>query len=74
MAAFSLDDSTVLVVIGSGASGAVVANSLAQRGVTVVCLEAGRRLGFEDIVNNEAEMFGKFTWLDERIGSGDALA
>ncbi len=74
MAAFSLDDSTVLVVIGSGASGAVVANRLAQRGVAVVCLEAGRRLGFEDIVNNEPEMFGKFTWLDERIGSGDALA
>jgi len=74
MAAFSVDDSSVIVVIGSGASGAVVANSLAQRGVAVVCLEAGRRLGFEDIVNNEPEMFGKFTWLDERIGSGDTLA
>jgi len=74
MTEFSLDDSSVLVVIGSGASGAVVANSLAQRGVAVVCLEAGRRLGFEDIVNNESEMFGKFTWLDERIGSGDVLA
>jgi len=74
MTEFSLDDSSILVVIGSGASGAVVANSLAGRGVAVVCLEAGRRLGFGDIVNNEPEMFDKFTWLDERIGSGDALA
>jgi len=70
---FPHDDSSVVVVIGSGASGAVVANSLAQRGVDVVCLEAGRRLGFDDMVNNEPEMFGKFTWLDERIGTGDTL-
>lgn len=73
MTQFANNDSSVVVVIGSGASGAVVANRLAQGGVDVVCLEAGRRLGFEDMVNNEAEMFGKFTWLDERIGTGDTL-
>ena len=73
MTRFAHDNSAVVVVIGSGASGAVVANSLAQRGVDVVCLEAGRRLDFDDIVNNEPEMFGKFTWLDERIGTGDTL-
>ena len=73
MTSFSLNDSSVVVVVGSGASGAVVANSLAQRGVNVVCLEAGRRLSFADMVNDEAEMFGKFTWLDERIGTGDTL-
>jgi len=71
---FSRDNSSVVVVIGSGASGAVVANSLAQRGIDVVCFEAGRRLLPQDIVNDESKMFGRFTWLDERIGSGNALA
>ncbi len=73
MTRFDTRDDSVVVVIGSGASGAVVANQLAQRGVDVVCLEAGRRLGFDDMVNDEAAMFPRFTWLDERIGSGDAL-
>lgn len=63
----------VVVVIGSGASGGVLANSLAQNGTDVVCLEAGSRLSFGDIVNNEAEMFPKLTWLDERIGQGDTI-
>ena len=70
---FSLDDDSVAVVIGSGAGGGTLANSLAQQGINVVCLEAGNRLEFEDIVNDEALMFNKFTWLDERIGEGDAL-
>lgn len=70
---YSLDDDSVAVVIGSGAGGGTLANSLAQRGFDVVCLEAGKRLGFADIINDEALMFNKFTWLDERIGEGDAL-
>jgi len=70
---YSLDDNSVAVVIGSGAGGGTLANSLAQRGIDVVCLEAGTRLGFADIVNDEALMFNKFTWLDERIGEQDAL-
>ena len=70
---FSLDDSSVVVVIGSGAGGGVLANELAQRGIDVVCLEAGRRLAPGDIVNDEAEMFGKLTWLDPRIGTGEAI-
>jgi choline dehydrogenase-like flavoprotein len=70
---FSLDDSSVVVVIGSGAGGGVLANELAQRGIDVVCLEAGRRLAPGDIVNDEAEMFGKLTWLDPRIGTGQAI-
>lgn len=71
---FKLDDDSVVVVIGSGAGGGTVGPALAQKGVDVVCLEAGRRLAMSDIVNNEAEMFGKFTWLDERIGEGDTPA
>jgi choline dehydrogenase-like flavoprotein len=70
---YSLDDNSVAVIIGSGAGGGTLANSLAQKGIDVVCLEAGKRLEFKDIVNDEALMFNKFTWLDERIGEGNAL-
>jgi len=61
----------VVVIIGSGAGGGTLGHALAQQGIDVVCLEAGRRLAMSDIVNNQAEMFPKFTWLDERIGEGD---
>ena len=74
MAKFDLKDDSVVVVIGSGASGATVANGQARRGHKVVCLEAGKRLSLADIKNDEAAMFGTFTWLDERIGEGDTLA
>jgi len=70
---FSLEDDSVAVIIGSGAGGGTLANQLAQQGIDVVCLEAGRRLAPADIVNDEAAMFPKFTWLDEVIGEGDAL-
>jgi len=73
MTTFALDDDSVVVVIGSGASGGTVANELAQRGVDVVCLEAGPRLAMRDFVNDEAEMFGKMTWLDERVSTGDSI-
>jgi len=41
---FALDDASVMVVIGSGAGGGTLANELAQKGIDVVCLEAGSRL------------------------------
>lgn len=66
-------DQAVVVVIGSGAGGGVLANELAQRGIEVVCLEAGQRLAMADIVNDEAAMFGKFTWLDPRESSGQTI-
>jgi choline dehydrogenase-like flavoprotein len=69
---FSLDDDSVAVVIGSGAGGGTLSNQLASQGINVVCLEAGRRLTPTDIVNDEAAMFPKITWLDEVIGEGDA--
>ena len=69
---FSLDDSSVVVVIGSGAGGGTVSDVLSNNGIDVVCLEAGRRLDLTEIVTDEAEMFGKITWLDERQGSGIA--
>jgi len=68
---FELKDDSVVLVIGSGAAGGTLSNELAQRGINVVCLEAGPRLTLGDIVNDNATMFSRLTWLDERIGTGD---
>jgi choline dehydrogenase-like flavoprotein len=70
---YELSDDGVVVVIGSGAGGGTVANELAQRGVDVVCLEAGSRLTFPDIVNDPPVMDGKMTWTDRRDGPGTWL-
>jgi choline dehydrogenase-like flavoprotein len=69
-AKFDLNDSSVVVIIGSGAGGGVLANELAQRGISVVVLEAGKRLQMSDIKNDEVAMFGLFTWMDPRTTSG----
>jgi len=66
---FALDDASVVVVIGSGAGGGTLANELAQKGVDVVCLEAGKRLSLADVVNNPAVMRAKLGWNDPRKGS-----
>ncbi len=66
---YELNDSSVVVVIGSGAGGGTVANELAQKGIDVVCLEAGSRMALADIVNNPGVMNGKMGWLDKRIGA-----
>lgn len=70
MTRFSLKDTSAFVVIGSGAGGGTLSNELAQNGHNVVCLEAGRRLDFADIVNDEAIMFERLTWLDRRMATG----
>ena len=49
-AKFDLDDDGVVVVIGSGAGGGTLSNELAQKGVKVVCLEAGARHELTDFV------------------------
>jgi choline dehydrogenase-like flavoprotein len=67
---FDLKDESVVVVVGSGAGGGTLANELAQKGVDVVCLEAGPRLSITDIVNDNDTMFGRLSWLDKRIGTG----
>ncbi|HEY4042518.1 MAG TPA: GMC family oxidoreductase [Rhodopila sp.] len=71
---FDLNDDTVVVVVGSGAGGGTLSNELAQKGVDVVCLEAGPRLSLSDIVNDNDTMFGRLTWLDKRIGTGELNA
>lgn len=70
-APFNLSDDSVVVIIGTGAGGGVLANELAQKGVSVVALEAGGRYLPEDYVNDEWESFGQLAWTDARTTSGD---
>ena len=70
-APFDLSDDSVVVIIGTGAGGGVLANELAQKGIGVVALEAGGRYLPEDYVNDEWEGFGQLAWLDPRTTSGD---
>ena len=55
MAKFDLNDSSVVCIIGSGAGGGTLGNELAQKGIKVVCLEAGPRLKLDDIKNDFLE-------------------
>ncbi len=70
-AKFDLNDSGVILIIGSGAGGGTLANELAQRGVgKIVILEAGKHRTAADFVNDEFESFSQLTWLDKRVTSG----
>lgn len=71
VAKFDQNDDSVVVIIGTGAGGGVLANELAQKGVKVVALEAGGRYLPEDYINDEWESFGQLAWLDPRTTSGD---
>ena len=66
---YELSDASVVVVIGSGAGGGTISNELAQKGIDVVCLEAGPRLQLSDIVNDPFAMHLKMSWLDKRLGA-----
>ncbi|NVO27515.1 GMC family oxidoreductase [Donghicola sp. C2-DW-16] len=70
-ATFDLNDDSVVVIIGTGAGGGVLANELAQKGVKVVSLEAGGRYLPDDYINDEWESFGQLAWVDPRTTSGD---
>jgi choline dehydrogenase-like flavoprotein len=69
-AKFDLNDDGVVVVVGSGAGGGTLSNELAQKGIKVVCLEAGGRHEISDFENDEWNMFSKISWLDKRTTSG----
>lgn len=71
VAKFDKTDDSVVVVIGTGAGGGVLANELSQKGIKVVALEAGGRYLPQDYVNDEWESFGQLAWLDKRTTSGD---
>ena len=71
MAKFDLNDSGVVVIVGSGAGGGTLGNELAQKGVKVVILEAGARIEIQDFVNDEWESFTQLAWYDMRTTSGN---
>ena len=71
VAKYDLNDDSVVVVIGSGAGGGTLSNELAQKGIDVVCLEAGPRIENDKFVNDEWSNFVKISWLDKRTTSGD---
>ncbi len=70
-APYDLNDDGVVVIIGSGAGGGTLGNELAQKGIDVVILEAGKRIEYEDFINDEWESFGQLSWGDKRTTSGD---
>src|SRR4051794_21788973 len=70
MAKFDLNDSGVVVIVGSGAGGGTLGNELAQKGVKVVILEAGARIENHDFINDEWESFTQLAWSDMRTTSG----
>ena len=70
MAKFVTSDSSVVVIIGSGAGGGTLANELCQKGVNVVVLEAGKRYTIDDFTNVEWNSFSQLAWLDKRTTSG----
>jgi len=71
MAKFDLGNDGVVVIVGSGAGGGTLANELANKGINVVVLEAGKRLTLADFRNDDLYMFGLITWLDPMSQSGD---
>ena len=71
MAKFDLNDSGVVVIVGSGAGGGTLGNELAQKGIKVVILEAGDRYEIPDFINDEWESFTQLAWKDMRTTSGN---
>src|SRR5262245_62931105 len=69
-ASFDLNDSGVVVIIGSGAGGGTLSHELTRRGIKVVLLEAGRRQSTTTFSQTPGEAFAQLTWLDPRTQSG----
>ena len=67
---FSHNDDKVVVIIGSGAGGGTLANELAQKGINVVVLEAGKLHTQADFTTDEWGAFQMLSWLDKRTTSG----
>jgi len=70
MAKIDFNDSSAVVIVGSGAGGGTLANELCQKGIKVVLLEAGKRESTDSFVNDEWASFGQISWLDKRTTSG----
>lgn len=70
MSRFSLDNDRVVVVIGSGASGGVVADELCRDGIDVVLLEAGPHIDADDFVQDENAAYAMLAWQDPQLAAG----
>ena len=70
MATFDLGDDSVVVIVGSGAGGGTLGNELAQKGIKVVMLEAGKQESIDTFQNDEWGSFLQISWLDKRTTSG----
>ncbi|MBI1840504.1 MAG: GMC family oxidoreductase [Verrucomicrobia bacterium] len=57
---------TDIAVVGSGPCGALVARELAERGMSVVVLEAGQRFGLNRPLQNSEANAGKIMWSEPR--------
>lgn len=67
---YSPDETVDAVVVGTGAGGAPLLSRLAEAGLKVVALEAGRDwTPGRDFATDESEQ-DKLFWLDERLSSG----
>jgi choline dehydrogenase-like flavoprotein len=72
MKTFSNSEEVDVVVIGTGAGGSPVLARLAQAGLKVVALEAGRHWNPDrDFATDEKEQT-KLYWQDERLSAGDS--
>ena len=60
----------MVVIIGSGAGGGTVADSLCNSGVDVVLLESGMVVKADDFYQDENEAFKQLAWKDPRTASG----
>jgi choline dehydrogenase-like flavoprotein len=67
---FDLGDSSVVLIIGSGAGGGTLGKELAQKGIRTLILEAGPRIERELHIDDERQSFAQLTWLDKRTTSG----
>jgi len=66
----SHNDARAVVIIGSGAGGGTLANELAQKGIDVIVLEAGKMHTQGDFTTDEWGSFSMLSWLDKRTTSG----
>ena len=62
-------DTVDVVVIGTGAGGAPILARLAQAGLSVVALEAGKSFDYKNFATDEREQ-SKLFWTDERLSAG----
>ncbi|MFL5331965.1 MAG: GMC family oxidoreductase [Geminicoccaceae bacterium] len=68
---YELGDDSVVVIVGSGAGGGTLGNELAQKGIKVVLLEAGKHESIDTFQNDEWGSFLQISWLDKRTTSGN---